>query len=121
MMPKILGAVSAFAGIFIIFIPMMGAAGAADGATDDVCKECKNGCTDEQKTSIKDTLNALGVIVAYTLGCGFWACIFGPIAAGLGCGAVCQCCGPLSKKAAEQQPMAQGAVVVGNAKPAGTE
>lgn len=99
MVPKILGGVSIFVGIFIIFIPMMASASAADGAVDDVCKECSGGCTDQEKKDAHEVLTALGFIVAYTLGFGFFACIFGPMAAAFGCGAVCQCCGPLKTKA----------------------
>jgi hypothetical protein len=118
--PKVIGGITAFVGIFIIFIPLMAASGAADGATDDVCSECDNGCTDDDKKKVKESLTALGVIVAYTLGCGFWACLFGPLATGLGLGAVCQCCGPLAKKGQQGQPMVvngvvQQPVVVGSA------
>jgi len=96
--PKVVGGLAICLGIFCVFIPLLASYGAADGATNDTCAKCDGGCTDEQKESIKSLLNALGAIIAYTSGFGFLACIFGPLAAAIGCCTVCPCCGPLKTK-----------------------
>jgi hypothetical protein len=110
------------AGAVCIFIPWMASANAANGAVDDLCESCTTTCTEADKDSARDVLSGLGFIVAYTIGCGFWSCIFGPIAIGIGGGSVCQCCGPLSRKGAEGiglsqagPPQAIGVPVKGNA------
>jgi len=113
LIPKVIGAFSMLVGILMIFVPMMAASNAADGAVDDMCATCSHACSEDDKKAAKDVLTALGFIVAYTIGCGFWACIFGPTAIGIGGCSICQMCGPLSKKDAQQQGMAQPGVVVG--------
>lgn len=115
MCPKIVGGISIVVGIFCIFIPGIASYGAADGATNDTCDKCTNGCTDEEKESIKTVLTGLGVLVAYTVAYGFVACVLGPVAAAVGCCAICPCCGPLKTKQearkAGQSPPAAGTVV----------
>lgn len=111
--PKIAGGLAIAIGIFMIFVPFIASISAADGATDDVCNACHDGCTDEQRKAIKDILSALGVLVAYTAGMGFLPVIFGIVAAAMGCCACCPCCGPLKRKLDENGKTPAPATVVG--------
>jgi hypothetical protein len=100
-------------GLLSIFFPAFGVGAATEGAVEDTCANCKNGCTTKQKDDMKTILNAFGIFVAYIAGGGWLCIILGITAAAIGCCACCPCCGPLKTKrdAAAGAPAAQGTVV----------
>jgi hypothetical protein len=112
--PKIAGGLAIVFGLLSIFFPAFGVGAATEGAVEDTCKSCTNGCTTKQKDDMKTILNAFGIFVAYIAGGGWLCIILGITAAAIGCCACCPCCGPLKTKrdaAAAGAPAAQGTVV----------
>lgn len=104
---KIIAGVGILLGFIIQFIPAIAGAVATSIVIDKQCKE--SACTDADKKILKETLTALGVFVAYTLGHGWTCIIIGITIMALGCCVFCKCC-----KMKDENPL-PGMVVGGQA------
>jgi len=106
-MEQVAGVVFILLGILLIALPFLASSGACGTLINDICtKKAAAGCackakgtdiwtkTQSEKDILMSGCNALGFLVAYIAGLGFFGCILGPISAGFGCCLACQCCGP---------------------------